>query len=89
MNDFFSKMPNGTCRICGESHDTRFGAPIKYSVRHYAHVECGLKRWGEGFFDRLHGWQLEQLPVFAVKEAGLFEALEKYIEKHGHNKVPS
>ena len=64
-----------TCRLC---HGYR-GSLIKYGVRHYAHADCGLQRWGAAFFDRLHDWQLKQFPYFAAKKAGLAEELVRRV----------
>lgn len=66
-----------TCRLCSDGH----GDLIKYSVRHYVHAACGLKRWGVLFFDKLHLWQLERFPVLVAQEHGVLQALEACIER--------
>lgn len=67
----FSDQYN-TCRVCKEyTSDTL----IKYGVRHYAHPECALKKWGAPFFDRLHAWQLQNFPAIPAIRAGLYDEL--------------
>lgn len=63
------------CRLC----DVYTGQLIKYGVRHYAHPECGLKKWGAAFFDRLTPWQLSRFPVIPAKEAGLYDELARRV----------
>lgn len=65
-----------TCRLCSESK----GSLIKYSVRHYVHPACGLKRWGAAFFDKLHLWQLEAFPALIAHQHNLYPALEAKID---------
>jgi hypothetical protein len=61
-----------TCRVCGD-HD---GHLIKYSVRHYAHPQCAMNKWGAAFFERLTPWQCaRQFPYLAAKRAGHGDAL--------------
>ena len=60
-----------TCRIC-KGYE---GQMIHYAVRHYAHADCGLQKWGAAFFDRLSDWQVEQFPFFAAQRAGLDQNL--------------
>jgi hypothetical protein len=52
---------------------------IKYGVRHYAHADCALTRWGASFFDRLPDWPLKRFPVLSAERAGLLPALEQAI----------
>lgn len=54
---------------------------IHYAVRHYAHAECGLKKWGAGFFDKLRGWQLRNFPALIADRLDLFEELEKRVKQ--------
>lgn len=70
-----------TCRLCGEgaSHERSRGKLIRYNVRHYAHADCALERWGEAFFPRLRDWPLKQFPVLNAERAGLLAALETEI----------
>lgn len=65
----------GTCRLCKKGKPGP--APIKYAVRHYAHADCALEKWGAEFFDRLTRWQLEQFPALVAARAGLLNELEK------------
>ena len=62
-----------TCRLCG---NTEYVRPlIKYGVRHYAHADCALQKWGAAFFDRLKDWQLGQFPALTANKYGLLPAL--------------
>lgn len=65
------------CRLCRNTDD---GTLIKYSVRHYAHAECGMRKWGLAFFDRLHQWQLEAFPYLIAHKYGHAEELERRIK---------
>jgi hypothetical protein len=69
-----------TCRLCGDWGEQR-GTLVPYSVRHYVHVECGLKRWGVAFFDRLMPWQVRNLPPVQVSMAGFLEEWREYVAK--------
>lgn len=71
-----------TCRLCGEM--VGCDQLIKYSIRHYVHPACGLKKWGAEFFDKLHDWQLRNFPYPVAHRAGFsdelmrrYKALEK------------
>lgn len=66
----------GTCRVCKNEEASR-GPLIKYSVRHYAHADCALAKWGAGFFDRLTSFQLSQFPFHSAQRAGLLGELER------------
>ncbi len=68
-------MSMNTCRVCKVAVYGPEPKLIKYSVRHYAHPECALNRWGAAFFDRLTDWQLTRFPAMAAAEAGLFDEL--------------
>jgi hypothetical protein len=70
-----------TCRVCGEgvSLERTRGKLIKYGVRHYAHADCGLQRFGVAFFGRLSDWPLKRFPVLSAERAGLLTALETEI----------
>lgn len=71
-----------TCRFCGGYEDQGSKYPlIKYSVRHYAHADCGLKAKGVAFFDLLHDWQIEQFPYFAARDLGLSGDLVERVQK--------
>lgn len=71
-----------TCRVCGctdlgDMSVQRKGRLIKYGVRHYAHAECGLKKWGSSFFDRLTDWQVTQFPYIPADRAGFGKELQR------------
>lgn len=70
-----------TCRLCGKDDLTQRGRGdlIQYSVRHYVHAQCGLEKWGAGFFERLKLWPLQQFPAPFAHRAGLLEALKQAI----------
>lgn len=66
-----------TCRLCGDFHEHgKAGALVKYSVRHYAHAQCAMEKWGAAFFDRLTPFQARQFPVLFALRAGHIEALK-------------
>lgn len=67
-----------TCRLCGggELEVGEKGRLVKYGVRHFAHAQCGLRKWQSGFFARLSEWQLRQFPVLYAQREGLGEALQ-------------
>jgi hypothetical protein len=70
------------CRLCTNNpRPSKYGEPIKYSVRHYAHAECGLKELGAAFFDRLALWQLQNFPYFAAKQFGLAAELTRRLNE--------
>lgn len=70
------------CRLCTPAPIlSKYGEPFKYSARHYAHVECGLERWGADFFDRLTVQQLRDFPYFAARQFGLVEEITKRLRK--------
>ena len=65
----------GTCRLCKDFY--REVPLIKYSVRHYAHADCALKKWGAAFFDRLTPWQCaHQFPYMVAVKFGHEKALK-------------
>lgn len=66
-----------TCRLCRDWH----GTLVKYGVRHYAHPECALTRWGAAFFEKLSPWQLRQFPVLVAHKHNVLLALEEGIAK--------
>jgi hypothetical protein len=69
-----------TCRLCGDWHEHERGPMVRYAVRHWAHADCALKKWGAKFFDRLHLWQLENFPALIANRHGLYEELGKRIK---------
>lgn len=69
------------CRLCTNAPIvSKYGDPIKYGVRHYAHAECGLRRWGAAFFDRLQPWQLANFPLMAAFEFGVVEEFTRRLD---------
>lgn len=74
-------MPGlNTCRLCRKaSYEDHRYPMVKYGVRHNAHADCALRKWGAAFFGRLTPWQLTQFPVLAASETGLLEALRAAI----------
>jgi hypothetical protein len=69
-----------TCRLCDDWRTNATTGPlVKYSVRHYAHADCALTRWGAGFFDRLALWPLMNFPAHAAARHGLLGELEARI----------
>lgn len=69
------------CRVC------KINSPsnklVKYGVRHYAHPDCALKKWGASFFDRLTPWQAKhQFPALIAAEYGVTDALLKRAEQY-------
>ncbi len=59
-----------TCRFCKQSDTPRGYFPmIQYSVRHYAHANCGLAAKGVAFFANLTDWQCyAQFPYKAARD---------------------
>ncbi|WP_411887390.1 hypothetical protein [Hydrocarboniphaga effusa] len=75
-------MSFNTCRVCKESELEKGHYPlVKYSVRHYAHADCALKKWGAAFFDRLTHYQLTRFPALAASRVGLSDELGRRIEQ--------
>jgi hypothetical protein len=67
-----------TCRLCGKSELGRYSTNlVKYGVRHYVHAECGLKKWGAAFLDKIPQYEIGHLPYRAVKAAGLMAEVER------------
>lgn len=57
-----------TCRLCKLSNYETPEPLAKYSVRHYAHFSCGLKRWGADFLNKLPLHEIGQIPYRLVDE---------------------
>lgn len=73
-----------TCRLCGKSEYDKDASPyglIHYAVRHYAHADCALEKWGAAFFERLTDWQVEHFPYLAAAKVGLAAELERRIKQ--------
>lgn len=62
------------CRVCKQTADT--SDLVKYAVRHYAHAECALKKWGAAFFDRLTPWQCGNFPYLIAAKYGVANELQ-------------
>lgn len=75
-------MSYNTCRLCKKADYEPHKYPmIRYAVRHNAHADCALRRWGKEFFARLTPWQLKQFPALAAHECGLLPTLVDAIEE--------
>lgn len=69
-------MRLNTCRLCRRTSYDRHRYPlIKYGPRHYAHADCGLRKWGKDFFVKLPRHELEAFPALAAADAGLLDHL--------------
>ena len=75
------------CRLCTPAPiRSKYGAPFKYGPRHYAHAECGLRKWGAEFFDKLSAAQLGDFPYFAAVEFGVTaELTERSARRRKHD----
>ncbi len=58
-----------TCRLCKKYDDE--SRMLKYSTRHYAHPDCYFAA-GKSI-DRLHEWQIRNIPYLVLKNRGLLE----------------
>jgi hypothetical protein len=70
-----------TCRVCKKWDDR---PKVKYGTRHYAHGACYLDRFGFEGTEKLHDWQVAQLPWVAILDrftpeqvAALTERMER------------
>ena len=73
-----------TCRLCGKSEWTHNSTMIKYGVRHYAHPDCALRKWGAAFFDRILPWQARNFPYLIAVDFGVEKALKARAAPIGH-----
>jgi hypothetical protein len=65
-----------TCRLCGEwETDLQTGPMVKYSIRHYAHLRCGIERWGREWLDSQPAWVLKTFPFFLCRDLGILDYL--------------
>lgn len=66
------------CRLCSkDSYDVPL---FKYGVRHYVCAECGFKRWGDKFLDRLALANVNALPLRVCEAHGWdIKRLSKYV----------
>jgi hypothetical protein len=71
-----STMTN-RCRLC----EVTTGDLVKYGIRHYAHAECALTKWGSLFFNKLTQHQCEQFPALVAHRHKLLPALEARIAR--------
>ena len=62
---YFVEDDYHTCRLCGEA-DT--DCKVKYAIRHYAHPECYVKRWGRTALLNQHSSILWRLPVILLAD---------------------
>jgi len=68
-------MMMSTCRLCGDWTEQSGNPLVKYGIRHYCHIECGLKKWGSEFFDKLSYWQCMNLPYLTISKMGFRKEL--------------
>lgn len=54
------------CRLC-KDRDT-YRPVFRYALRHYAHAECGLAKWGSEFLRKLSRHELRRIPFQAMDE---------------------
>ncbi len=66
-----------TCRICKELVDPKH--EVKYSVRHYAHPECFIRKFGAEIVTMLPMWKLELLPYKPLQDAGIMQVVLDHI----------
>lgn len=66
-------MQFNTCRLCKKSDEPLF----KYAVRHYAHAECGFKKWNAGFLDMIPQHEIQRMPYRAIEAAGLMDEVNR------------
>lgn len=67
---------NSTCRLCEKWE----GPKVRYGIRHYAHADCGLKKWGSLFFDKLSLHELNNFPALTASKHGQLKNLAARIE---------
>lgn len=68
------------CRFCKGDE----GTLLKYSVRHYAHAQCGLEARGGAFLDNFTDWQLAcQFPYLVAKRFGVEGILDAAAKREG------
>ena len=58
-----------TCRFCKKASFERDAVMVRYSVRHWTHIDCGIAKWGsKEFFRKLIPAQLPLLPWKLIEE---------------------
>src|SRR5437667_9542584 len=80
------------CRFCKEDHNRH--RMVKYAARHWAHFDCWLDAKGKELGPKptfkavlellktsLHGWQLEQFPVFKLTDWITVSGMEMHGER--------
>ncbi len=80
-----------TCRVCKKQEPEYQDGLVnlwKYGVRHYAHADCGLTKWGLDFINKFSSWQLESFPApvaarfsFSTSTGATFTALDKILDR--------
>jgi hypothetical protein len=69
--DFIQVPEYRTCTVC-KKNDRTFKEGhyfmFKWSLRHYAHPECLVKRFGKEAVEKVHDWQLSLFPAVALLE---------------------
>jgi hypothetical protein len=68
-----------TCRFCKLTNFDSIEPLVKYSVRHHAHLSCGLNKFGAGFLDSLSIPQLEQLGWKVLSQYHLLENVRERV----------
>lgn len=57
-------MTYHTCRLCDDNDPHR---PLfRFGIRHYAHAECGLEKWGSEFVRMIPRYEIGALPYCAL-----------------------
>lgn len=77
-----------TCRFCGMSnyehnHPAERSAWIRYGTRANAHLKCAVDRKGEAFIRALPTHTLECLPIFEMRDLGMFQIMIDELLKRG------
>jgi hypothetical protein len=75
MSQYFN-----TCRLC---HDMGSKNMVRYSTRHWVHIECGLEKWGtEAFMAKLQDHQIARIPDSLVQSNAVLKAwLQAWVER--------
>ena len=55
-----------TCRLCKDSNISR--PLLRYGIRHYCHAECGFKRWGNEFLNKIPVHEIGNIPYRVILE---------------------
>ena len=65
-----------TCRFCKLANFEHSEALMKYGVRHYAHMSCGLNKFGAEFLKMIPAHQIGLIPYKLVDQYQLRPILE-------------